>query len=205
MTLPNQLTTLRILFTPFIAWMLLRTSQYAQVAAFLLFILASLTDWYDGYTARKYGYVSTWGKFFDPLADKILVTAVLLVFCILGYFPAWMIVIIIVRDVLITFLRSYAIFKGRAIMTSLLAKAKTFIQMVVIYMIFLYHLVLRIDLFSKLAPATMVVQENHIILYSMFLVSFLTVISGVAYIIANRFYLRQMAGEIFRIFLPTEH
>ena len=74
----------------------------------MVYVVAALTDWYDGWVARKYGYVSRWGKFLDPLADKILAAAALFSFVALNLVDGWMVWIVVVRDFLITGLRSYA-------------------------------------------------------------------------------------------------
>ncbi|MBN2417068.1 CDP-diacylglycerol--glycerol-3-phosphate 3-phosphatidyltransferase [bacterium] len=204
MSLPNQLTLLRILLTPFVVWLLFLDTAAAQIGAFTVFILASLTDWYDGYTARKYGYVSTWGKFFDPLADKILVTSVLVAFCVQGYFPVWMVVVIVVRDTFITTLRSYAIFKGRCINTSYLAKIKTFVQMGVIYVTFIYHL---LEFFQPGGIAGGVREQLNtwsLVPVAMGTVAVLTIISGCAYIHVNRDYIRELISEVLRIFQTSD-
>lgn len=205
MSLPNQLTLLRILLTPIVALLLFSDARAALPASFIVFVIASLTDWYDGYTARKYGYVSTWGKFFDPLADKILITTVLVCFCVLGYFPSWMVAVIVVRDTLITTLRSYAIFKGTSIVTTYLAKAKTFMQMGVIYITYIYHLlaVWRPDGLAESFYTDFVSWQ--IIPFAMYGVVILTVVSGAVYIVNNRIYICRMAAGIRRIFQPSEH
>ena len=143
MNLPNQLSLLRILLTPFFILLLFIDTSLSRLGAFIVFTLASLTDWYDGYTARKFGYISTWGKFLDPLADKVLVSSGLICFSILKYIPVWMVIVIVVRDFLVTGLRSYAIFKKKPIETNKFAKAKTFTQFLTLYFIFLFHLFVR--------------------------------------------------------------
>ena len=202
MNLPNQLSLLRILLTPFFILLLFIDTALSRVGAFIVFTLASLTDWYDGYTARKFGYISTWGKFLDPLADKVLVASGLICFSILKYIPVWMVVVIVARDFLITVLRSYAIFKKKPIETNKFAKAKTFAQFVTLYLIFLFHLFIRGG-----------VQENKIIVFIreislisifMYIVTLLTVISGIIYLIGNRSHLRQMGSDIYRIFVPSD-
>lgn len=204
MNLPNQLTLLRILLTPFVVWLLFLDTAAAQAGAFIVFILASLTDWYDGYVARKYGYVSTWGKFFDPLADKILVTSVLIAFCALGYFPVWMVVVIIIRDVLITTLRSYAIFKGRCINTSYLAKIKTFVQMGALYLTFIYHLLLYFSPAGFAGAVRDQLTSGSVIVIALGAVTILTIISGFAYIHVNREYIRELITEVQRIFQTSD-
>jgi len=204
MTLPNQLTILRILLTPVFIFLLFLDHSGARLASFVIFTLASLTDWYDGFIARKYRIVSKWGKFLDPLADKILVCSGLVSFGILGYIPAWMIMIIILRDVLMTGFRSYALFKEKPVRTNFFAKMKTFGQMTVLFFIFLYHLAVRARPDWIPDAYLNAVHELHIITILMFLVTALTVISGVIYFIENRFYLRQMKKDISRMFAPSD-
>jgi len=200
MTLPNQLTLLRVLLTPVVVLLLFKDSSLAQISALIVFIIAALTDWYDGHVARKYGYISTWGKFFDPLADKILVTTVLVCFSIFGYFPIWLIVIIVIRDAVITTLRSYAIFKGQSIVTSHLAKAKTFTQMGVLFLIFFFHLSVQLTDKGNFSEFQNFIISFPIIPLLMCLVALLTLISGLSYIIVNRKTIKEMGRNVFRIF-----
>ena len=106
----------------------------------VIFTIAALTDWYDGYAARKTGGITMWGQFLDPLADKILVSSGFICFSILGYIPVWMVMVVVIRDFLITAFRSYAIIKNQPITTSFVAKTKTFVQFGILYLIFIYHL-----------------------------------------------------------------
>jgi CDP-diacylglycerol--glycerol-3-phosphate 3-phosphatidyltransferase len=111
---------------------------YSRYFATLIFLFAALTDLYDGHIARKYGVVTGFGKFMDPLADKILVSTALISFVALGYVKAWMILVIIVREFFITGLRSLAAYKGMVIMPTILAQVKTFSQMLVISIILIF-------------------------------------------------------------------
>ena len=103
--------------------------------ASIIFTIASLTDWYDGWYARKFGVITRLGQFMDPLADKILVTSALIVFAVLDYAIPWMIWVIAIRDVVITMNRIFALYVGKAVITHTLAKWKTMLQMVTIFMI----------------------------------------------------------------------
>lgn len=113
MNLPNKLTMLRILLIPvfmvFVEW----DSLPGHILwAFVIFVAASLTDFVDGYIARKNNMVTDFGKFMDPLADKILVTAALVYFIPLGLAPAWVVILILAREFLVTSLRLIAAGKG---------------------------------------------------------------------------------------------
>ena len=106
LTIPNQLTILRIVLTPvFLYFFLYNTMEYKLIGT-IIFIFAAATDWYDGYVARKFNVITRWGQFMDPLADKILISSALCVFAYLGYIYWWMIIVIVVRDFFITFLTS---------------------------------------------------------------------------------------------------
>jgi CDP-diacylglycerol--glycerol-3-phosphate 3-phosphatidyltransferase len=187
LTLPNQLTMLRVLLTPvFVVFLLSQTPLYLQLSL-VVFIIAAITDWYDGWAARKLGYVSRWGKFMDPLADKVLASAALLAFAWLGLVDAWMVWLVIVRDFLITGLRTFAEYYDRPIVTSKSAQAKTFGQFVVIY----YILILYV---ARTVPAIQASYGNLIdslmapqVLFGMMLVVTITTVgTGVAYLWDNR-------------------
>jgi len=138
MNLPNKLTISRILLSPIFMVLILVDNLYSRYFATLVFIFAALTDLYDGYLARKTGVITGFGKFMDPLADKILTSTAFVSFVALGYVKAWMILTIIVREFLITGLRTLAAYKGIVIMPTLLAQWKTASQMVIIFIILLY-------------------------------------------------------------------
>ena len=138
MNLPNKLTILRILLSPVFMVFLLVDNVYSRYFATLVFLVAALTDVYDGYLARKTGVVTGFGKFMDPLADKILTSTAFISFVALGYVKAWMILIIVVREFFITGLRTVAAYKGVVIMPSFMSQLKTATQMVVIVIILLY-------------------------------------------------------------------
>ncbi|WP_297598088.1 CDP-diacylglycerol--glycerol-3-phosphate 3-phosphatidyltransferase [uncultured Cetobacterium sp.] len=137
MNLPNKLTATRlILAVPFIYF--LQESATAtdhnlyRLVAFGIFIFASLTDWLDGYIARKYNLITDLGKIMDPLADKILVISALVIFVKLDYIPSWMSIVVIAREFLISGIRTIAAAKGEVIPAGVLGKYKTTTQMIVI-------------------------------------------------------------------------
>ena len=133
MVLPNQLTVLRIILTPVFFFLFLVDDGVLRQISLVIFIIAAITDWYDGWLARKFNYITNWGKFLDPLADKILTSAAFLAFVLLHVLDLWMVLVIIIRDFLITLLRVYADYKKESFSTSRSAKWKTFIQMIYIY------------------------------------------------------------------------
>lgn len=138
LTIPNQLTLLRIALTPVFLFFYLKSTPFDQFIATIVFCLAALTDWYDGWFARRFGVITRWGQFMDPLADKLLVSTALIVFACLGYVKWWMVWVIVVRDVIVTLVRSYALQKGTPIVTHVVAKWKTFLQMGTIFIILFY-------------------------------------------------------------------
>lgn len=138
MNLPNQLTMIRfVLAVPFIFFLQEsdRTGNIGfifRLISLVIFIIASLTDFFDGYIARKYNLITDFGKIMDPLADKILVISALVVFVELNYIPAWMSIVVLAREFLISGIRILAAAKGEVIAAGNLGKYKTTSQMIVI-------------------------------------------------------------------------
>ena len=197
LTLPNQLTLLRILLTPvFVALLLSGDSLYLQLSLGV-FIVAALTDWYDGWIARKMGFSSRWGKFLDPLADKILSSAALLSFVGLNLVDAWMVWIVIARDFLITGLRSYAEYLDRPIITTRGAQAKTFGQFVVIYYILILYVGRSIlPVYREFGPTIDTLMHPKVLFGMMLLVTLSTAGTGIAYVFDNRKVLRELYERI---------
>ncbi len=139
MNLPNKLTILRVIMVPFFVVFLLMTPQYMwfKWIAFALFVIASLTDLLDGYLARKYHLVTNFGKFMDPLADKLLVSAALICLTEIGSIPAWMTIVIISREFIISGFRLIAAEKGVVIAAGKLGKWKTAATMVTLAVLML--------------------------------------------------------------------
>ncbi len=187
LNIPNQLTLLRIALTPVFVILLLSSSSTLRQVSLIVFVVAALTDWYDGWIARKMGYVSQWGKFLDPLADKILSSAAFICFAALGLVDAWMVWIIIIRDFLITGLRAYAEYRERPVVTSRSAQTKTFSQFVVMYYILILYVCRTIpsayESFGKWIDWLM---HYEVLFGMMLLVTIMTVWTGVAYLIDNR-------------------
>ena len=130
---PNQLTIARICMIPlyviFILWV---PKPAGDILAMILFILASLTDTADGYIARRYNYVTTFGKFMDPLADKLLVCSAMICLVDLGRIDSWIVIIIIAREFIISGFRLIAVEKGVVIAANIWGKVKTVIQMLMV-------------------------------------------------------------------------
>ncbi len=140
MNLPNKLTVLRVILIPFFVAAVLFDEGDSQIFRYLaasIFIVASLTDMLDGKIARKYNLVTNFGKFMDPLADKLLVCAALICLVELEQLPAWMVIVIVSREFIISGFRLVAAEQGIVIAASYWGKFKTTFQMVMIIVLIL--------------------------------------------------------------------
>ena len=151
----------------------------------MIFVIASITDAYDGYYARKYDQVTPEGKFLDPLADKILVTSAFMSFALLDVVEFWMIGLIIFRDLFVTGLRMAMERKGLSMVTSTIAKAKTATQMTIIIFI-LVVLGLKGLSFKWSIPILDIIFQYQLIYNLTFLATVFTVFTGASYIYSNR-------------------
>lgn len=152
MNLPNKITISRIFLIPVFMVVLLGGFNWGVVtwldvelpvthlAAALIFIIAACTDWVDGYYARKFNLVTNLGKFLDPLADKLLVTAAFVALVEIGYAPAWMVIIILSREFAVTGIRLVAAAEGAVIAASQMGKLKTWIQIIAISALLLHNI-----------------------------------------------------------------
>ncbi|WP_186577404.1 CDP-diacylglycerol--glycerol-3-phosphate 3-phosphatidyltransferase [Aquibacillus kalidii] len=190
MNIPNRITLSRIFLIPiFIVllaapfdWGILdigeRELPVSHLAAALLFILASTTDWIDGYYARKHNLVTNLGKFLDPMADKLLVSAAFILLVEIGFAPAWVVIIIISREFAVTGLRLVAAGEGVVLAAGQMGKLKTVLQIVSISALLLHNYP-----FSYLG-----IPFDQITLY---LALIITVISGVDYFVKNWHVMRE--------------
>jgi CDP-diacylglycerol---glycerol-3-phosphate 3-phosphatidyltransferase len=193
MVYPNQLTILRIILTPVFLFLFLSDEPVLKQISLVVFIIAALTDWYDGWLARKFNYITNWGKFLDPLADKILTSSAFLAFALLGVLEMWMVLLIIIRDFLITGLRIYAEYKGTEMSTSLLAKWKTFIQMIYIYyLLIIYTLKTYQPLYNGNEKLFSVLTDGTLIYFTMLLITIFTVVTGFTYLYSNKRLVRKI-------------
>jgi cardiolipin synthase len=197
---PNLLSLLRIVLIPVFLYFIFIPTMEHRLWALVIFIIASVTDFLDGWSARKLHQESDLGRFLDPLADKVLVIGALTAFLILDPFiPLWMIVIIVGRDVLITLMRYLAIRKGAALVTSGFGKVKTAFQMIsimVIIMVFVFRRAgvsrYATDEFIKIVRVyeimTSSIPDKWLIIGPyclMFVVTLLTALSGIRYMMTN--------------------
>ncbi len=194
MNFPNTLSLLRILLAPVFAYLFLSGEPVLIMISFFVFTAAALTDWYDGWYARKYGFKTRWGQFLDPLADKILTSAALVCFYIINirqpeFFGthevipiAALVGIIIFRDIALTVARSVSELKGKEFNTSMISKTKTFVQMTYIFIIIGFMAVMTSYPASAAGKATGMFLYSDWNYYFLALITALTVASGIAYI-----------------------
>ena len=158
---------------------------WAHPSALIIFIVASITDAYDGYYARKYDQITPEGKFLDPLADKILVSSAFISFAMIGIIEFWMVGLIIFRDLFVTGLRMAMERRGLPLVTSTIAKAKTATQMGIISFILI---VLGLKGLSVAWTMTMldIVREYRLIYNLTLAVTLFTFVTGVTYLYANK-------------------
>lgn len=177
--IPNILTLIRIALIPVLAVLLLSPSREAGFWAAAVFAVASITDWLDGYLARRMGIVTVFGKFLDPIADKLMVMAALIMILPFERVPAWMVLVILGREIIITGLRGIASTEGIVISASDLGKFKTIFQMVAIIGLLLhydYHWFFGID------HPYLVVNMHNAGMFYLWIATIMTVWSGVDYL-----------------------
>lgn len=185
MNIPNRITISRILLIPVFMIVMLVDFNWGDMTLFgaempvshfiggMIFIIASLTDWIDGYYARKYNLVTTFGKFLDPLADKLLVSAALIILVELGFAASWIVIIIISREFAVTGLRLVLAGEGEVVAAGNLGKIKTTAQILAIAALLLHNTIFA--LFN--------IPFGEIMLY---IALIFTVWSGWDYFYANR-------------------
>jgi len=143
--LPNTITLLRIGVVPLLFFLLLPPGLVGSFLIAVLFIAAALTDLLDGYIARKYHLVTTFGKFLDPIADKLLVNVALILMIPTGRVPAWIAVVMVARDIAVEGMRSIASAQGAAITPSTLGKRKTLAQVAAVSALIIHYPLFGID------------------------------------------------------------
>ena len=172
--IPNTISWIRIVVTGFIVFFLYLEQNFV---ALILFLFASISDYFDGYIARKTGQVTNLGKVLDQMSDKILITSVLVVFTEMGLVPGWLVVTMVFRDTLVSVVRIMASEVGRIVAANYFGKLKTVSQIVLVVGLFLQ--VLWFPKFETL---------NSVLVY---VTTFFTVISGIVYVYQNREHLNR--------------
>jgi len=151
-----------------------------------VFIIAVMTDWYDGWHARRYKSVTKTGVFLDPFADKILTSTAFILFAVINIMPLWMVICIALRDILITLLRSYDEYKGVTLKTTFPAKLKTILQMTYVFFILSLITLPHFDTFlfiNDFAVSFLHSTANYIIAL---LITVLTLYTGITYFFENK-------------------
>ena len=191
MNLPNKLTVLRILLVPFFVAALLIDFPLHHLVAVALFGAASLTDLFDGKIARKRGLVTDFGKFADPLADKILVISALLCFVQLGLCDCVAVIIVLFREFTVTSIRLIAAAKGKVIAANIWGKVKTVSQMIAIICILVMRIVLDLGALGVALPSALsgIFQVTGEVL--IWISTVFTIISGVVYVAQNKQFISQ--------------
>ena len=187
MNLANRLTLMRVVMVPFfVAFMLISALPYNYLWALVVFAAASITDMLDGKIARKYNMITSFGKFLDPLADKILVAAALVCFVQLGWCSAWVTALILAREFVVSGVRLVAASseKKLVIPAGILGKLKTAMTMVTICVILFMWILVQ---FGAISPVTFPVQLISDIL--MYIAAALTAASGVKYLYDYRVFI----------------
>ena len=174
--LPNTLTFIRIILTPVCVYFLVFNSK--PILAFLIFVIASITDAFDGYYARKFNVISRLGAFLDPLADKIMVVSIFLCFFYLynNVVDIYVLSMIIFRDVFVTIIRMIMEYKNHTMVTSKISKLKTVFQIVAINVMFL-AIIFGGDSFLS--------NQSQYLFILMISTAFITFYTGVHYFICN--------------------
>jgi CDP-diacylglycerol---glycerol-3-phosphate 3-phosphatidyltransferase len=168
--LPNTITLMRISVVPFLFILLANPGEFWSLIIAILFVIASVTDFFDGYVARKYHMITTMGKFLDPIADKIIVNTAMILMIPIGRIPAWIVAITIIRDLIVDVIRSIASAEGIYIQASILGKQKTLTQIIAVTALMIHYSIFGINAH---------VVGTIIIYFALFL----TIYSGVDYFI----------------------
>lgn len=186
MNLPNSLTILRILLAPVFFVLQLSTQLWSSYAAAAVFLVAAFTDLLDGYLARKYSTSTSFGKFMDPLADKILVSTAFIAFLSQDYIDAWMVGLIIFREFFITGLRLLAVNEGQMILPTRTAKMKTVFQMTAIAVVLVHQSVISTLAYCQMYDIYGLEHALRVFIeVLMVIATFLTVWTGVVYVVKN--------------------
>ena len=175
MNLPNKITVLRVVLIPFFIVFMMMSASWAKWAALAVFVAASLTDFVDGHLARKLNMITDFGKFMDPLADKILVAAAMILLTEEGIIPAWIVIVIIGREFIVSGFRMLAAEKGRVIAAGWWGKIKTAETMVMLVIVLLFQAI-------GLSGGVYFVIEQVLI----YLALVLTVVSMIDYFTKNK-------------------
>lgn len=186
-SLPNILSLLRVVIAPIVYQMIISGNQVYIFYALMIFSFGAITDYLDGFIARKWGDTTSFGSFLDPIADKILTNAALLALMSIHVIDEWMIIVIIGRDILMTLLRVYADRVDKPIKTSYTAKIKTALQLTFTICILL---LLSFDLSGQILT-----KYTFLIDWSIWIIVLITVYTSIEYVIQNISLIQQLVNE----------
>lgn len=181
MNTPNKLSLARVLLVIPVVILLYMTPAWCRYAALIAFIAASLTDLFDGKIARKYNLVTNFGKFIDPLADKLLVLSTMIALAGLGELPSWLCILVLFRELAIDGLRLVAAQQGQVIAAGPLGKLKTTLQMAM-----LVYVLAALNRFVPTDQTVLLTVMDVIKWILIALSALLTLVSGIDYFIRNR-------------------
>ena len=191
MNLPNKLTIVRIIIVPFfVAVLMMPDIQHHYLWALLLFIIASVTDHFDGSIARKNNQITDFGKFMDPLADKVLVTSALVCFVSLNLVNVWFVILMIARDLMVNSIRLVAADSGKVIAANNWGKIKTVTQIVAIIAVLLFQYIGELTNMGWI-PAFTIGEASSTFAFAyignvfMLIATFFSVLSGIIYLKQN--------------------
>ena len=192
MNLPNKLTLARFIMTPIFLILMLVEFPHHYLAGLIVFIIASLTDYFDGKIARRDGLITTFGKFLDPIADKMLTTAAFLVFLQngTGYGIIWIVFIVLAREFVVTSVRLISAGSGKIIAANIWGKLKTVMQMIAIIATIFFEYVISEFIYGiELLPVIIVEPVRIVCSILLWISAILTFIAGITYVIDNKEYI----------------
>ena len=195
MRLPTQLTVLRIALAPVVFVLMIFPHQPEIGWAGLVFAIAAISDWWDGYMARKMGLVSPLGAFLDPLADKLLTGSAFVAFAWMSIIPWWMVIIVVFRDIFLTLLRRFADNIGLHVKTSYFGKVKTFAQMGFIILVLVVLFAQEGHFGMSLAKMAHAYVASDVSFWLMGFITLLTFASAVSYCYDNWSVLRRLSAR----------
>jgi CDP-diacylglycerol---glycerol-3-phosphate 3-phosphatidyltransferase len=196
MNLPNKITIARIALTFIFMIFLFSNGIVFKIAALVTFMIAALSDYLDGFIAKKYDLKSDFGRIMDPVADKVLTLAAFLAFVEMKLIPAWILVVIIMRELLVTSLRILALKNNEVLPAGVGGKRKTFSQMfsIVVILLFIVFKEAGVEVFGFWNPSFEYWYRQVIFMLMLITVVF-TVGSGVSYIVGNKKYIQNGKNE----------
>jgi CDP-diacylglycerol--glycerol-3-phosphate 3-phosphatidyltransferase len=181
-TIPSLITTIRIVVAPIILYLLLSNSPVQIVVAVILFFVAAYTDFIDGWLARRWKVQSSWGSFYDPLADKVLTLLIMYYIVHVSLMPMWMYVLLTTRDVVVTALRWKMKDKEKPLQTSMAAKIKTFYQMIIVSLVLVIIALRAMFSQTQLWQNIESIPINSILTFLLGTVTIYSVWTGIEYI-----------------------